>query len=102
MGRGRRSSVQARQFWLGHVESQRSSRVSVPEYCREAGLSAASFYVWRSRLSREASEQAPQGFREVASSTVAEPGAAVDVVAVRIRMSDMSQLSEVLRTLGQL
>ena len=101
-GEGRRSSVQARRFWSGHVESQSSSGLGAAQYCRDHGLSAASFYVWRSRLSSEQSkEPLPEGFREVARDSVQAAGA-IEVTAVRLRLAHAGQLGEVLRALAQL
>lgn len=41
---------QAREFWLGHVEAQAASGLSVGEYCSRHGLGSASLYAWRRRL----------------------------------------------------
>jgi transposase-like protein len=37
-------------FWRRLIARQASSRVTVGELCREAGVSTASFYAWRQRL----------------------------------------------------
>lgn len=35
------------------VEAQRKSGQTVPDFCREHGLSEANFYVWRQRVGRK-------------------------------------------------
>ena len=37
-------------FWRRLIARQTSSRLTVGELCREAGVSTASFYAWRQRL----------------------------------------------------
>jgi transposase-like protein len=37
-------------FWRRLIARQASSRLTVGELCREAGVSTASFYAWRQRL----------------------------------------------------
>lgn len=50
---GRRSGADRRAFWLGAVERQRESGLSVPRFCRREGLKVATFYWWRRRLEDE-------------------------------------------------
>jgi hypothetical protein len=37
--------------WAKLIEQQRQSELSVSAYCRQRGVSAASFFAWRRRLS---------------------------------------------------
>lgn len=48
MGRVANSRLAAR--WRVRVERQRQSGVSILEYCRREGVSAASFHSWKRRL----------------------------------------------------
>lgn len=100
----RRSSAQARRFWGRHVDEQSGSSVTVAEYCRQHGLCQASFYVWRSRLARE-SRQGEDGFREVVREQELASGVSgvgIEVVSVRVRVTDPAQLGQVLQALSQL
>ena len=47
-----KASASAR--WAKLIEQQRDSGLSVSAYCRERGVSAASFFAWRRRLGGEA------------------------------------------------
>lgn len=38
-------------FWRSHIELAPSSGLTVKAYCEQSGLSTASFYQWRRRLS---------------------------------------------------
>jgi len=42
-----------RQFWQMVLETRQSSGLSVRQFCKQEGLSEASFYAWRKRLSQE-------------------------------------------------
>ena len=67
MGIGRREDRWA--YWRRLVSDQRVSALSVTAFCRERGVSAASFYSWRRRLeadASEASDAAPAQFVPVA------------------------------------
>ena len=46
----RTSSADRVAFWRKLIARQASSRVTVGELCRHAGVSTASFYAWRRRL----------------------------------------------------
>lgn len=37
-------------FWRQVIERRRNSRLSVERFCKEAGVSPASFYVWQRKL----------------------------------------------------
>jgi len=45
-------SVDKEEFWRWHVEMQAAEGLSARAYCRQQGLSAASFYAWRRELKR--------------------------------------------------
>ena len=42
-----------RGYWAKTINEQETSGVSVQTFCRERGVCAASFYIWRRRLRRE-------------------------------------------------
>lgn len=46
----RSSSADRVAFWRKLIARQASSRVTVGDLCRQAGVSTASFYAWRRRL----------------------------------------------------
>lgn len=46
----RTSSADRVAFWRRLIARQASSRLTVGELCRQAGVSTASFYAWRQRL----------------------------------------------------
>ncbi len=52
MGRTADQSVAA--VWRRRVARQRHSGVPVAEFCRQEGVSSASFYAWRTRLRKSA------------------------------------------------
>jgi hypothetical protein len=43
-------------IWRQHVERQRRSKVTVRDFCADAGISEPSFYAWRRELARRDSE----------------------------------------------
>ena len=47
------SSQQRRQRWRELITEQSSSDLSIAEFCRQHGVSQASFYQWRKRLETE-------------------------------------------------
>jgi transposase-like protein len=49
-------------FWREAVAAQRKAGLSVSEFCRERGLSQASFYAWRRRLTRQEAGSPPPKF----------------------------------------
>jgi hypothetical protein len=51
MGRG--PSESRRRFWRDLIERQRKSGESIAAFCRDRGVSAASFYHWRAKLADE-------------------------------------------------
>lgn len=56
---GRRSSVERRRYWSDLIRRQQRSGKSVAAFCREQGVTAVSFYQWRTRLGRERSQLVP-------------------------------------------
>ncbi len=50
------------QVWRGRIESQQWSGLTVAECCEEAGVSVASFYLWKKLLTE------PQGSRRLRST----------------------------------
>jgi putative transposase len=48
--------------WRDLIERQKSSGLTVPVFCEQEGITAASLYAWRSRLSR-GSQIEPTGTR---------------------------------------
>ena len=47
---GKAAKEDAAARWRKLIEQQRQSELSVSAYCRERGVSAASFFAWRRRL----------------------------------------------------
>jgi len=48
MGRAMEKGVAL--IWEQRIRRQRRSRLSIAEFCRQEGVSAASYYAWRQRL----------------------------------------------------
>ena len=44
--------MEKRKFWEQHVRQQERSGESIPEYCRQAGISEKSLSYWRSKLKK--------------------------------------------------
>ena len=57
MGRGRSES--RRRLWRDLIGRQRKSGMSVAAFCRDRGVSAASFYNWRAKLAEEPASGEP-------------------------------------------
>ena len=53
MSKSKKSDTDQRQFWQMVVETYKTSGLSVRQFCQKEGLSEASFYSWRKRLSDE-------------------------------------------------
>ena len=49
----RRASESRRVYWRGVISRQKTSKQSIAEFCRDEGISPASFYSWRRRLRSE-------------------------------------------------
>jgi transposase-like protein len=47
---GRAADTGLADLWEQRIERQRRSRLSIAEFCRQEGVSPASFYAWRQRL----------------------------------------------------
>lgn len=41
------------EHWTAHITRWKESKLSQPEYCKQAGIGYASFVYWRSKLSSE-------------------------------------------------
>ena len=48
------------ELWLERIGRQRTAGKTISEFCSEERISAASFYQWKRRLSRSASDGKPQ------------------------------------------
>jgi hypothetical protein len=49
-------SVEKRRYWRAVVRRQEGSGLSVAAFCRSEGVSEASFYAWKRRLTRDAGQ----------------------------------------------
>lgn len=100
---GRPADPELRRSWRERLSRQATSRVSVAEFCREEGVSEASFYGWRKRLGRGAGangrlptderrgsrRRAPGGPREPEVRFVQLPLSALPhSAAVELRLTD--------------
>ena len=52
MSKAVKSDTDQKQFWQMVLETFESSGLSVRQFCRQEGLSEASFYAWRKKLSK--------------------------------------------------
>jgi hypothetical protein len=51
MSKAKKADTDQRQFWAMVLDTFKSSGLSVRQFCQQEGLSEASFYSWRKRLS---------------------------------------------------
>ena len=51
MSKAKKADTDQRQFWQMVLETFKSSGLSVRKFCQQEGLTEASFYSWRKRLS---------------------------------------------------
>jgi hypothetical protein len=51
MSKVKKSDTDQRQFWQMVLDTFKSSGLSVRQFCKQEGLTEASFYSWRKRLS---------------------------------------------------
>lgn len=87
----KKASGEREQFWRDLIERQPTSGISIVRFCKQAGVSANSFFVWKRRL-RSQNGQAHRGrptsrsrTRPFASSTRSNDGAtASPLVPVRL------------------
>lgn len=49
----------SREQWLGWLEEQPGSGLSIAAFCRDKGISQNSFYIWRRKLASEGSNGQP-------------------------------------------
>ena len=77
---GMRDCSGRQQRWRERIEAQRSSGLSVAEFCHREGIGKAGFYYWKRRVGAGSAE----GFLElkVASSPRMEPGARAEANSV--------------------
>lgn len=52
MSKAEKANTDQRQFWRMVLETFTSSHLSVRQFCQQEGLSEASFYFWRKRLTK--------------------------------------------------
>jgi transposase-like protein len=84
-----RTSGEREQFWRDLIERQPASGVSIARFCKQVGVSANSFFVWKRRL-RPQMGRARRGkptsrSRAFANSTRSNsPAAAATLVPVRL------------------
>ena len=52
MSKAEKSNTDQQQFWQMVLDTFKSSSLSVRQFCQEEGLSEASFYSWRKRLTK--------------------------------------------------
>jgi transposase len=50
MSKAKKTDTDQRQFWQMVLETFKSSGLSVRQFCKQEGLTEASFYSWRKRL----------------------------------------------------
>ena len=50
MSKAQKSDTDQRQFWQMAVETFKSSGLSIRQFCEKEGLSEASFYAWRKKM----------------------------------------------------
>jgi hypothetical protein len=74
-GRGPGRNEAKERVWRQHIERQRRSKLTVRDFCAQAGISEPSFYAWRRELARRDSEigrpapSEPKASRRTATST---------------------------------
>lgn len=59
MSKAKKSDTDQRQFWQMVLETFKSSGLSVRQFCQQEGLTEASFYSWRKRLSTHQKPDTP-------------------------------------------
>ena len=86
MSKAKKADTDQQQFWQMVLETFKSSGLSVRQFCQQEGLSEASFYSWRKRLSNpqksgvSKGRPEPEQFIQVSMPT-AKPGALELVLA---------------------
>ena len=95
MSKRGQSRTQLQALWRERVKRQAASGQSIAEFCRREGISAASFYMWRSRhvsgsvtaVATPAASQLPASFIDVGTMPGRQGGCdAVSVAAGRIEL----------------
>ena len=106
-GDRRSGSARRRTFWEAAIRHQRGSGRSVSEFCRQEGLSQASFYRWRRRLGGAEGAAIRGPFVSLGIVGLDEGSAQVEVVLdspVRVRVGrgvDPATLREVLAAVAE-
>ena len=117
-GHGRAPSAAKERMWRQHVSRHGRSKLTVRDYCAQAGISEPSFYAWRSELARRDSvngriaRSEPTASRRAVTSTsgfvpvaIASPVAShVEVVlrsglVIRVPAQDTAALRTILELL---
>ena len=70
-------------LWAERIQACRSSGQTVQSWCRENGVSQASYYKWQRRIFTMAASEAPQ-FVEVTSRPGAVPSAVIHIGEVSV------------------
>ena len=70
-------------LWAERIQACRSSGPTVQIWCRENGVSQASYYTWQRRIFTMAASEAPQ-FVEVTSRPGAVPSAVIHIGEVSV------------------
>ena len=81
MSNAGKSDTDQKQFWQMVLETFKSSGLSVRRFCKQEGLSEASFYAWRKKLSKS---QKSSTWNEQA---LPEPGSFIQVPVVQSESS---------------
>ena len=80
----KRANQERERFWQDLIERQPASGLSIAPFCKQAGVSANSFFAWKRRL-RSKDGQAHHGTRTSRRRAVTSPSAAaIPLVPVRL------------------
>ena len=93
---------QRRELWRQRIAEQEKSGRPVSVFCREQGLSEATFFAWRQRLKIQ---ETPVSFALVETKAAAEPAPPIELILTsgdRLRIPcDASMLKTVLAVLRE-
>ena len=81
MSKAQKSDTDQKQFWQMVLDTFRSSGLSVRQFCKQEGLSEASFYAWRRKLSKS------QKSSTCNEQMLSEPGSFIQVPVVQSESS---------------
>lgn len=85
-----------RTYWEKHVKGQEESGESIPEYCRQAGVSEKSLSYWRGKLRRNFSRVETDS----GSIEIELPGGARLRMSAGVPADTLRQLLETVNALG--